>query len=156
MGSFDLYRPQMRQYTILIHSNMLYATFIPTIVYLDLPPEAPGGPNRPQRLYVTAKHGSKLLLWSQNRVGGAQNSFTASAKVVGCFRNKFGVLSPSRKWFAFRNMPKHTILSQNHVFGTSREWFITWFITSSLFQPLHSIHRGVGTSQEQVWAINSP
>ena len=39
---------------------MLDATFIRTIVYLDLPLEAPGGPNRPQRLYVTAKHGSKL------------------------------------------------------------------------------------------------
>ena len=45
---------------VLIHFNMPHATFIPTIVYLDLPLEAPGGPNRPQRLYVTAKHGSKL------------------------------------------------------------------------------------------------
>ena len=42
------------------------------------------------------------------------------------------------------------------VSGTSQKWFITWFITSSLFQPLHNIHRGVRMSQEQVWALNHP
>ena len=40
LASFGLYRPQMRKYIALIHFNMPYATFIPTIVCLDLPLEA--------------------------------------------------------------------------------------------------------------------
>ena len=42
------------------------------------------------------------------------------------------------------------------VSGTSQKWCIARFITSSLFQPLHNIHRGVRMSQEQVWALNYP
>ena len=51
-ASFDLHKPQLRQHIVLIHFTMPYATFIPTIVCLDLPLEAPEGPNRSQRLYI--------------------------------------------------------------------------------------------------------
>ena len=51
LPSFDLHRPVIRQHIFLIHFIIPYTTFISTIVYLDLALEAPGGPNRTQRLY---------------------------------------------------------------------------------------------------------
>ena len=64
---------------------MPYATFIPTIVYLDLPLEAPGGPNRPQRLYVTVKHGSKLAPVEPE-------SIRRNSKLLHCIRKGVGML----------------------------------------------------------------
>ena len=85
MGSFDLYRPQIRRYIILIHFNMLYATFIPTIVYLDLPLEAQIGPNGYMYRLNTAQN---LLVWSQNRVGKAQKLLHSIRKGGGMLQEQ--------------------------------------------------------------------
>jgi hypothetical protein len=74
------------------------ATFIPTIVYVDLPLEAHGGQKQAPTAYIfefPGLPGNDLL--PDLCLRASSNPSKSSVKVLGCLRNKFELLTIHEK-----------------------------------------------------------